>query len=188
VSYLVKFFSLQDAKQVRRRRQPPSCIPSPNTLLLPRSLPPGAPGAERVAPVGPRRVHHAPPPRPLRAQDRQEAPRAAGELAPRAGGQARVADPPPPQGLGAPRCARVGLVRRLRRVRAERRPAAVGAGERRGWRGRGRRSVPWVLLRRERARAKQRTMVSSAAGAGCFARGLSGGDPPNPPYCRRGRP
>jgi hypothetical protein len=28
---------------------------------------------------------------------------------------------------------------------------------------------------------------SFAAGAGCFARGLSGGDPPNPPCGRRGR-
>jgi hypothetical protein len=44
------------------------------------------------------------------------------------------------------------------------------------------------FLRRKQTRSAGATKeCPSAAEAGCFARGLSGGDPPNPPRCRRGR-
>jgi hypothetical protein len=41
-----------------------------------------------------------------------------------------------------------------------------------------------LLCGRNRLAQRVRRGCSSAAEAGCFARGLSGGDPPNPPCCR----
>jgi hypothetical protein len=78
----------------------------------------------------------------------------------------------------------------LQYVRARRGEASAAERSERGRAKRARPSEASAAERGERSEASRKTVLSgrrpSAAEAGCW-RGLSGGDPPNPPCCRRSR-